>query len=106
MRPQTASAFPAGIVRRSEARERAAWRNLAEWRVRAKVAIDVLESVLKHPESALQPCEHLYSDAFRAAFVAACKEEIERLRRAMDDNRLLASIYGRAVPPSKGGHVR
>ena len=95
--------FPVSIVRHVQASETAAWRNRAAWRVKAQIAIGILEAVLENPKSALEPCEGLYSAEFRCALLSACRDEIERLRRALDDNRLLATIYGRNIPKVKGG---
>lgn len=126
--PKTTSVFPTAVVRQVHHAESAAWRNRAEWRVKAQIAISVLERALSDPaaffcsdELKPMPCgadpngteakllrsenrqKAIYANELRSVFLEACQDEIDRLRLALDDNRLLASIYGRNIPKSKGG---
>lgn len=104
-----------GIIRHISHSESRVWRMMAGWRVKAQIAIGVLERVIASPDSVMCADElcpmpygewsrekdkttlHVYADDIRGSFVDACKEEIVRLKVALNDDRLLVSIYGRNV---------
>jgi len=95
-----------GIVYQVSIEQRAAWRRMAEWRVRASIAVRILERAIESPDDFICTSADVelfrsreraqrYADSVRKSWVQSCRDEIDRLQRAMSDNKLLASIYGR-----------